>query len=448
MHPSVLIIACDGRPSDFMADPSLSRNFTWVHTTPGESVVAAMDRHQPGLVLVYSGTAANSRVLASVSHIKRRFPTTSVFLVARESSESLAIGALKAGVDDYFKYPLRAKALLARIEQKLGLDNENLSKSTLSKDASKGHFPGKLIGESRIMEEINGLLERIAIVDSTVLITGETGTGKELAAGIIHTKSTRTRQPMVSVNCAALPDSLVESELFGYEKGAFTGAVTPTRGRFEQARGGTVFLDEIGDMTSLAQAKILRVIEEKAISPLGGGDPRPLDFRLVAATNRDPETLIAEGVFREDLFYRLNVARVHMPSLREHPEDLPSLVAHAIDCLNLKFGRKVKGLSTAAMDALGQHSWPGNVRELMNLLEATYINMPADTIHFADLPVQFQRCLEDSRHMPENERAAILSALMETNWNKSTAARKLNWSRMTLYRKMAKHRIVEERRHP
>jgi transcriptional regulator with PAS, ATPase and Fis domain len=218
-----------------------------------------------------------------------------------------------------------------------------------------------------------------------------------------------------------------------------------SRGRFEQASGGTVFLDEIGDMSPFAQAKILRVIEDKRISRLGGATPIPLDFRLIAATNRDPEVMMEDGAFRNDLFYRLNVARVHMPSLREHREDIPLLVEHGIKRLNRKFQRSVKGLKEDVINLLMRYEWPGNVRELMNLLEAAYINMPSGKIRLADLPVHFRRNLEAFDRIPDDERAKVLSVLMETRWNKSTAAKKLKWSRMTLYRKIAKHKIVEKR---
>ncbi len=443
MNPMIIAIAGNGCLIESITAPLAARGVAWTFASPGEPALKAVGRHRPVLVLMDGGDDDDARVLARVGTIRDRYPEIPVWLIVRHSSEALAIGALKRGVDDYFTSPVDIDALMAGIDRILAAHRRRPPRT-----ATAGRFAEKVVGDSGVMADLRAHLERVSLVDSTVLITGETGTGKELAAELIHANSGRAGKAMINVNCAAVPDSLVESELFGHTRGAFTGAVTARPGRFEQARGGTVFLDEIGDMTPFAQAKILRVIEEKAIAPLGGGDSRPVDFRLVAATNRDPEALMAEGRFRDDLFYRLNVARVHMPSLREHREDLPLLVAHAIRGLNRAFGRNVKGLSTAAMDALQQHSWPGNVRELMNLLEATYINMPADTIRFADLPVQFQRCLEAARHMPENERAAILSALMETNWNKSTAARKLNWSRMTLYRKMAKHRIVEERRPP
>ncbi|WP_419661805.1 ZraR2: two component system response regulator, sigma54-specific [Desulfosarcina variabilis str. Montpellier] len=442
MHPIIVFVSCTGCPPDFMADQRIAHKASWIRTAPGASAMDTIGQHQPDLVVVHSGTESESGVLSTIGQIKSRFSSTPVFLVAPKSSESLAIGALKAGVDDYFKYPLCEKDLLASIQQQLCTHD-----GCKSIAVSEGQFSDKLVGKSRTMEELKDLLDRVSIVDSTVLITGETGTGKELAASIIHENSARGRKPMISVNCAALPDSLVESELFGYQRGAFTGAVDTTRGRFELAQGGTVFLDEIGDMTPFAQAKILKVIEDREVSPLGGAHPVALDFRLIAATNRQPESIIEEGAFRDDLFYRLNVARIHMPSIREHREDIPLLVDHCIRKLNRKFNRDVQGLSKDAIDLLYRYDWPGNVRELINVLEGAYVNMPLGNIDFADLPAYFKNKLIKHQHAPVNERKQIISALLETNWNKTTAAKKLNWSRMTLYRKISRYQIVEKRSH-
>lgn len=402
--------------------------------------MGAIDRHTPELVIVDSGTESDARVLESVNRIKERYPTLPIFLIARKSSEALAIGALKAGVDDYFKGPLCTDDLLACIDHRLLSCTGQIKTSR-----DKANIETRMVGNSQIMTELKKHLGRVSMVDSTVLITGETGTGKELAANLIHQNSDRADQSMVSVNCAALPDNLVESELFGYERGAFTGAVATTRGRFEQAQGGTVFLDEIGDMSPFAQAKILRAIEDKQISPLGGATPVPLDFRLIAATNQDPETLMAEGAFRDDLFYRLNVAQVHMPPLRMHREDILLLVDYAIKRLNYKFNRKVKGLREDVLKLLLRYEWPGNVRELMNVLEGAYINMPVKRIDYADLPAHFKKKLSASQDLHPDERKQILGTLIETKWNKSSAAAKLKWSRMTLYRKIEKYKIVEKR---
>ena len=264
MNPVIVSVSRNGHTLDSMASQLAARGVSWVRSNSGESTLAAIDRHTPDLVIVESETDSDERVLQSVNRIKERHPTIPIFLIARKSSEAMAIGALKAGVDDYFKAPFCTDDLLEGVFRKLPI-YADLSQL----DSGNDGFLAKMIGASRTMQDIKGLLARFAVVDSTVLITGETGTGKELAASLIHENSARARRPMVSVNCAALPDSLVESELFGYERGAFTGAATSTSGRFEQAHGGTVFLDEIGDMTLFAQAKILRVIEDKQLFHLG-----------------------------------------------------------------------------------------------------------------------------------------------------------------------------------
>ena len=302
-----------------------------------------------------------------------------------------------------------------------------------------------MIGNSDSMRAIKSYIARVAHADSTVLITGETGTGKELVAESIHAQSRRSSEPMICINCSAMPDGLVESELFGHDRGAFTGAVAAKAGKFELANGGILFLDEIGEMSPGTQSKLLRCIENKTVYPLGAKDTVPLDLRIIAATNQDPEALIAEGRFREDLYYRLNVARLHVPPLRERREDILDLIANGIRKLNLKFNRNVQGLEKEAENLLLRYDWPGNVRELMNVLEGAFINMPDQRIGKVDLPAYFNSKLAQSQHLPSDERKRILAALLDTNWNKSATAAKLRWSRMTLYRKIEKYHIVEKR---
>jgi transcriptional regulator with PAS, ATPase and Fis domain len=282
----------------------------------------------------------------------------------------------------------------------------------------------------------------VAASESHTLITGETGTGKELVASLIHRYSRRRQKPFVCVNCAAIPDSLLESELFGYERGAFTGAHTLKEGRLKLADGGTLFFDEIGDMSAYAQAKILRAIEGKAIERLGGTRSIPLDIRVIAATNRNLERLVAEEKFRADLYFRLNVANIHLPPLRERKEDLPALCQHYVEVMNRQFGQQVEGVAAETLASLLRYDWPGNVRELKNLLEAAFVNRPARHIALADLPRQFRARLSEAGGVAQDERSQLLNALLATNWNKSQAAQKLRWSRMTLYRKMTKYQVV------
>jgi DNA-binding NtrC family response regulator len=411
-----------------------------------EHLTEVMSHDNPDIVLLATNQPQLDAAFKLIQDLKRNTARVPVILITRYSSEVLAVNAFRAGADDYLTLPVSDKALMksiARVHGRYGLTN-TADEAAMSQVVTEQG----MIGESRAMQKVKAYITRVAATDSTVLITGETGTGKELAAEMIHLNSRRKKKPLIRINCSALPDSLVESELFGYDRGAFTGAVETKKGKFEMAGGGSVFLDEIGDMNTYAQAKVLRSIENKEVCRLGGNSEIPVDVRVIAATNRNPEELISGRKFREDLYYRLNVARLHLPPLREHKQDIPLLVDFAIAHLNRRFGRMIQGLSERAMAVLLQFDWPGNVRELINILEATYINLPREKIDYADLPVLFRKKLEDSLGLPQEERRHIVSALLETRWNKSSAAQKLNWSRMTLYRKITKYHIVEKRHPP
>ena len=304
-----------------------------------------------------------------------------------------------------------------------------------------------MVGESPPMQAIQAYIRKVALTDSHVLITGETGTGKELVAEQIHQHSPRARQPFICLNCAAVPDSLFESELFGYERGAFTGASTLTRGAFERADGGTLFLDEIGDMSPYAQAKILRTVEDKAIHRLGGQRSISLNIRVIAATNQNLERLVTAGQFRPDLYFRLNVASIHLPPLRDRTADLWPLCKHYIQALNRRWEREVEGFTPDVFEALLRYEWPGNVRELKNLIEAIFITVASRTIGFTDLPEAFGRRLRDVEGRSLTERDRLLAALVSTQWNKSQAAQQLHWSRMTLYRKLQHYHLTVPRAH-
>ena len=304
-------------------------------------------------------------------------------------------------------------------------------------------LPRSLIGNSLEIWKLKTYLRKVAMTDSHVLITGETGTGKELAAEYIHQHSTRRAKPLVTINCAALPDGLLESELFGYERGAFTGALSAYAGKLKHADGGTVLFDEIGEMSPYAQAKILRVIESKEVYPLGGRRSIPVNIRIMAATNRDLDREMANAGFRQDLYFRLNVARIKLPPLRQRKEDIPLLIDHFAQKFGAEFGRQIEGFTEEALELLKTSDWPGNIRELMNLIERIFIDPPAGKINVGDLPDSMQFPKPSPYNAIHEERELLLSALSQTNWNKSQAAERLHWSRMTLYRKMAKYHIQE-----
>ena len=399
---------------------------------------------QPDVVIVCSYRKALQDKLSAIKKLRQVDKRIPIILINRFSSESRAIEALRAGASDYFKVPFSSESIIKKIFRLLSARKFEIS----SAKKSENTYPisGQLmVGESRCMQDVKDYLCKVAPTDSNVLITGETGTGKELAAGLIHSESPRYKNPFVCINSAALPETLIESELFGYDRGAFTGAVVEKPGKFEMANGGTVFLDEIGDMSHYAQAKVLRIIESRQFFHLGGKRPVSFDARIIAATNKEPAQLIEEGKLRDDLYYRLNVARIHLPPLRERKEDIPSLVSHVANKLNRRFDRNIKGLTDDALACLLRYDWPGNIRELFNLLEAIYISLPSGKLDFIDLPKPIQKQINAIEVRPADERKQIVTTLLQTNWNKSTAAEKLNWSRMTLYRKMTKYNIVEKR---
>jgi DNA-binding NtrC family response regulator len=299
-----------------------------------------------------------------------------------------------------------------------------------------------IVGEGLSIRRTCAEIDKAAGTDLNVLITGETGTGKELAAERIHQRSRRSGHPFVSINCAAIPAGLLESELFGYERGAFTGANASRDGKLAFARGGTVFLDEIGDMDLYSQAKILRAIESRQVQRLGGHRDIPLDIRIVAATNQNLEELAAQGRFRQDLYFRLNVMRIHLAPLRERLEDLPALVHHILDELNAASGRAAVEIDPDILARLPGYLWPGNVRELRNVIESAFAVCSSGRIERRDLPAQMLEKLRISPDATDVERDRVLHALTSSHWNKSEAAKLLHWSRMTLYRKMTRHGIA------
>ncbi len=302
-----------------------------------------------------------------------------------------------------------------------------------------------MIGSSKALLETKLALARVAASNCTVLITGETGTGKELAAEFIHTNSARRDRPFVCINCAAIPESLLESELFGHNHGSFTGADATYEGLLSAANGGTVFLDEIGDMSLSAQAKILRVIERKEVCRIGSTRPMKLDVRFVAATNQNLENLIEQGTFRRDLYFRLSVANIHLPPLRERKEDMLLLLRHYGQEFKPAPGVCPVEFSADSLCILHRYDWPGNIRELKNLVESLSVAAIPGPIEPEHLPGKLRGATEScGRVAIDVERESLISALSWSRGNKAAAARRLNWSRMTLYRKLSKHQILAE----
>lgn len=366
---------------------------------------------------------------------------TPILMVSGYGTVDTAVNAIHTGADDFLTKPVEPDVLSARVE-------DLLSRRPTLRNLDDME-PGDMIGRSPAIRSVLEVVERVAPTDATVLVTGETGTGKELVARAIHEQSNRTSGPFVAVNCAALSEGLLESELFGHRKGAFTGAVKDRTGLFEAASGGTILLDEIGDVSPAMQHRLLRVLQERELTPVGDVRPVSVDVRVVAATNRDLRDEMEAGRFRDDLYYRLNVVRIELPPLRARREDIPLLA----EAFYARVGRRPHaGCSPLAMRLLQAYQWPGNVRELLAVLESSHIQAGERRIEAQHLPeevrglngVRGQGAERYRKERPaEDERTAITAALAETGGAKSAAAERLGMSRTTLWRKMKEYGIAD-----
>jgi DNA-binding NtrC family response regulator len=443
---TILIADNDGSANRRVKTFLLEQGYDLIESRGKTGVLRLIQNRKPDLVIVgFNDGMGNGFELADqIRKLDRRLP---MIWTMPNSTEELILSAFRAGVRDYLKQPFSIDELTASIQRCLH-DDPVRSTSPLEPAVPGFIEARRLVGESTAMRQIKDLIAKVARTDSNVLITGETGTGKELVADLIHLNSRRRHNVMVSINCAAIPDTLLESELFGYERGAFTGANTANEGKLKLAEGGTVFFDEVGDMSPYAQSKILRAIESREVRRLGGRTNISLDIRVIAATNQDLDQKLADGTMRKDLYYRLSVARIHLPPLRDRKEDVPALLEHYLRELSCLFGREIEGFTEEAFEHLIRYDWPGNVRELKNLLEAIVITASARQISLPEFPEQFRGKFKDTERSHSTELDQLISALFATNWNKSLAAQKLGWSRMTLYRKIAKYRLELNPAHP
>jgi DNA-binding NtrC family response regulator len=394
--------------------------------------MAFLDIKMPGM----DGLEVQSRLTAAD-------PELSIVLMTAYASVDTAVRAMKNGAYDYIVKPFDPDDLSMLVKRaaehrSLRAENVRLKKSLESQSA-----PPPLIGSSPAMRRVVDLVETVAASDSTVLVTGESGTGKEVVARAIHSSSPRRYNPMVVVNCGALPEGILESELFGHEAGSFTGARARHKGKFESAEGGTVFLDEIGEVSPKVQVELLRVLEEKVVTRLGGTAPVAVDFRVICATNRDLQAAVKDGSFREDLYWRLNVVHIHIPPLRERPEDVPVLAEQFLARFVQSMSRKPMHFSADAQDALAAYPWPGNVRELQNAIERAVVVGKSDVVRAEDLPLRVTQTSAVAGPGPgslaEAERAHIASVLDSSAWNITRAARVLDVDRVTLYNKIKKY---------
>ena len=304
----------------------------------------------------------------------------------------------------------------------------------------------EILGISNAMTRLAAGLPQIAKSGAPAFLTGSTGTGKEHFARMIHKLSRRKDKPFIAINCAAIPDTLFESELFGFEKGSFTGAQFSRKGKAALADGGTLFLDEIGELSPYCQSKLLRMLEEQEVFPIGADRPLKVDIRFVAATNQAVEDNVASGSFRSDLYYRINVARISIPDLADRVEDIPIFIRHFIDSFNQKCGTNVAMPDAELLDVLQSYSWPGNIREVRNFVEAVFIDPPSGPICKHHIPAAFEKLHSLYVQIGQSEREHIIDALEQTNWNKVEAAKVLHWSRMTLYRKLTKYDLSQSPR--
>jgi DNA-binding NtrC family response regulator len=430
--PSILIINGSGSPS--LTDPRLLPRGARVSYSRYPGPRAAAVATVAAVILEVDRADAE----AALQFVRAMHRSTRILLLVRESSEQLAIAALNAGAKRYVTWRAPAEEFHAALEAVL---TEPGTADLVRAPAAECVQAERFIGESAPMRRLRAEIARTARCESNVLITGETGTGKELVAELIHANSARRHEPFVCLNSTAIPDPLIESELFGYERGAFTGAYASSSGKLAAANRGTVFFDEIGDISTALQAKLLRALDGKLVYRLGGNKPVPIDVRVVAATNQDLERAVHASQFRNDLYYRLNVIRLEVPPLRERPDDIVALASHFIATFNRTFGMSVVRFEDEALDALVRHDWPGNGRELKNVVEAAFANLTDDDRAVMPLPPQFRKATATA----DTERAQIVSALLSTKWNKSRAAEQLHWSRMTLYRKLARLKITTPR---
>jgi DNA-binding NtrC family response regulator len=372
-------------------------------------------------------------------------PLMPVIIITAFGTIESAIKAMKMGAYDYITKPFQMDELALAVRK--ALENRSLKREVarLRREVESRYDFHHLIGKSPQMQKIYALIEKISHSASNVLISGESGTGKELVAKAIHYNGVRKEGPFIAVNCAAIPETLLESELFGYRKGAFTDAKSDKRGLLFEANDGSLFLDEITEMAFTVQAKLLRVLEEKTVRPLGDTGSYPIDVRIISTTNRDIGQLIGEGRFREDLFYRLNVIDIALPPLRERREDIPLIIQHFITKFNHDLKRNISGISEEALRILLNYRWPGNVRELENVIERAITLTPYEVISHEDLPTPMARAkeepspdkaLREKYTMGQLEKEYIKKVLIEAGGNKSKAAQILGMNRKTLYRKL------------
>jgi two-component system nitrogen regulation response regulator NtrX len=415
--------------------------------------LAEVQTEPPDAVLMDLYMEGSETGLDALPKLREAAPELPVVMMSGRASLSDAVKATRLGAFHFIEKPLTPEAVLLTLASALELRKARELNRSLMEELGDGE---EMVGRSADVERVRQMITRVAPTDARVLITGESGTGKEVAASLIHRQSNRANGPFVKLNCAAIPRDLVESEMFGHERGAFTGATERRRGRFELASGGTLFLDEIGDLSIEAQAKLLRALEGGQIERVGGSEPIAVDVRILTATNKDLRAEVAAGKFREDLFFRLHVIPLHLAPLRERPGDVPLLIEHFLRRNQRRHGLRPPRFTPAALDALARHSWPGNVRELANILERIAILHAGSEVDAGEIrgvlagngpPLAEAPAFRDddertlTERLDEYERQLLLGALDAADGNVAEAARKLQTDRANLYRRMRRLQV-------
>ncbi len=448
MLPRILIIDDDAPMRFFLAEAMRKEGYACDEAASGREGLEKLGRGDTPVVLLDLKMPGMGG-LEVLKEIRRIDPEAPVLIVTAFGTKDAALEAVRQGAYDFFTKPVDLEEMRVVVRRaveraRLQVEVRALREEVLSLSPFEG-----LVGESRPMREVFALIHRVAESDVTVLITGESGTGKELVARTIHAQSGRASGPFIQVNCAAIPETLLEAELFGHEKGAFTGADRQRTGKFEAADGGTIFLDEIGDMSLAMQAKTLRVLQEHAFERVGGTKTVRSDFRLIAATNKDLLKAAQEGQFREDLYYRLHVVPIRLPPLRERLEDLPHLVDFLLRRYGEKLGKAIREVSPEVFRLFYDYPWPGNVRELENVIQRGMVLAKGDAIQEEDVADALQQgtgALETratlSNAVEEREKAILLEALQRHRWRRQEAAEALGITRRTLFNKMKKYGLA------
>jgi DNA-binding NtrC family response regulator len=449
---TILVVDDENEALVLMKELFEQNGYRTLTANDGEIALQLVEEEQPDII-VSDIVMPNMDGMTLLKKVKETNPDIAVIMVTANGAIENAVDAMKMGAKDYILKPFRLNEVLTKVQNLARLRMLEIENQALRKEVRKKYNFDKIIGKTPIMTELFQRVEAVAPTPSTVLIRGENGTGKELIAHAIHYNSTRAKGPLVKVNCGVLSEGVLESELFGHVKGAFTGAHRDKMGRFEMAHGGTIFLDEIGDISLNMQVKLLRVIQEKEFERVGGNETIKVDVRIIAATNRNLEEAIAEKKFREDLYYRLNVIPIVVPPLRERKDDIPLLVDHFIKKFNTDFNKSIQGVDEEALQALMAYDWPGNIRELENVLERAIVLSRSDLLTVKDFPETIGVQKRQNNHfsyvegqqlnelVEEFEKTIIEQALEKYNGNKLRTAEKLGIHRSTFMSKLKKYGI-------